>query len=904
MNENAGRYVWFKEKDTSRSPYAAFRKSFFIKDTARVKEAELHIFADTVYALYVNGCFTGFGPVRFDPRFPQYDTYDLNGLLRDGDNTIAALVNFHGHKVFKSIPAQAAMLAWGKVVLPEGLIDLKTGNDAEPWKCRQHTAYTRYTPKLSFALDTQSFYDQKIFDENWIQPDYDDGAWQNAVLIKDNKAFGSLTPRQIPFMELTPKIPASVALTPLLKTERLYSFYYEPPIGYDTAFDIQREYDKTVEWETSIYSPRAQAVTAGVLYEALSLNGKPCKTIKDPFKPLRYNAVLMLNEGWNKLSAKVELFQDIYEGYLALPDGRGLIVSVDEKIKGGRLFRYSPLRKDKETGHRFTKPDDIAESPCREASWDSYAAQAETLEPADLHNFVARKDLYPDGFMLTVKMAHMSLVIPQIKLTGAAGATVDFVYGDRLAADGQHIQSLSWVPLGDRVKCSHDTLQWQPLQPRGFKYLGITVRNAQGDVCIDKISFLSAQYPVARSGSFECSDPLLNRIWEMGAVTQAINMEDAYVDCVDRERGLYALDALIQYKVNLACFGDHALMKRSMELFGQSTHPIGLFRCLYPNTGDYILPDFCLYIVNAFYAYFKQTKDTAFITRHWPAIMQNMQVFHRLSDERADKLLNANAPAEGWPRNPTDKRTGFLGDGERTDNTGINCLFSCLYLIALREALEMAVTINAHEASDLADRVALLSKSIPEVFWNEERGLFADTVSHERFSAHASLFAVNADAATEEIRQRLCESLPPMLSPFFTNGFDHTDGILFETSQGYYFLTALYKLGLYEAAEGCIKEGWGYFLAKGLTTAPEHFNLRESQCHAWTAHPTYFLSRHVLGVEADATTVKISPKPGRVTWAKGTFPHALGLIEVEWHKKDGQIVFDRLVLPQGLELSE
>jgi hypothetical protein len=44
-------------------------------------------------------------------------------------------------------------------------------------------------------------------------------------------------------------------------------------------------------------------------------------------------------------------------------------------------------------------------------------------------------------------------------------------------------------------------------------------------------------------------------------------MEDAYVDCPWRERGLYAGDMLVQFPVSLACFGDGALARRCLELF-------------------------------------------------------------------------------------------------------------------------------------------------------------------------------------------------------------------------------------------------------------------------------------------------------------------------------------------------
>ncbi|MCL2286838.1 MAG: alpha-L-rhamnosidase N-terminal domain-containing protein [Firmicutes bacterium] len=909
-----GQYVWFKPDDTSRNPYAAFRRSFEIADVKKVKSAEFYIFADTVYSLYVNGQFVGFGPVRFDPRYPQYDCYDLAGYLQDGKNVIAVLANFHGHKVFKSIPAQAAMVAWGQVDTGSGVIDLRTGT---AWKCRQHLSYSRYTPKLSFALFAQEHYDQGLFDEDWICPGYDDSQWPVAVEISNQNAFGPLTPREIPFMKLSHVTPHSVTVAPLIKTEDLYSLYFPVSMRYDAIGDEKAVFSRFICWSTYIYSPRRQTVTAGVLYERLWVNGKPCQTMEDPIRPLRFNALVELDEGWNYLFVHVDAHIDIYDGYLALPSGKGLVVSADKNENSDLLFKYLSLQKielDKQLrdlplplpedfdmaafgGWAFSTKADSAASPCREASWDMYAPPIETI-PQTTNNSIIRKDLYPDGFMLTFDMEYMRLVFPRLQLQGVKGATIDFLYSDRFAADGQHLRALSWVPLGDRVVCANDTLDWQPIQPRGFRLLGITVRNAPGDVPVKDISFLSAHYPTEQVGYFECSDPLLNKIWEMGAISQAVNMEDAYVDCVDRERGIYALDALIQYHVNLACFGDHPLMKRTLEIYGQSSHETGAFRCLYPNTGDYIIPDFCLYVVNGFYAYYRQTKDIALVEKYWREIIDNLQVFHKLSDERQDKLLCGDNPTEGWG-NRTNNLTGFFGDGARTENTGINSLFSSLYLQTLRETLEMGEAINtndvAEDMADLKQRIAVLEKSIQDAFWNEEKGLFADTIEHKRFSPHASIFALLAGVITPQQRERLRQTIPPLCSCVFTNGYDHTGGTLFELNIGFLVIKGLYELGLDNVAERCIKDAWGYFIVNGLKTTPEHFDLQASRCHAWAAYPTYMLSRYVLGVQFDALgDVTVYPQPGHVTWAKGAFPHPKGLVEVEWHKENGQIIFDRL----------
>jgi len=919
INKDA-KYVWFKDEDKSRNPYAAFRRNFKIKKVTEIGRSVINIFADTVYILYINGNFIGFGPGRFDPRFPQYDIYDIKEFLQAGDNVIAILVNFHGHKVFKSIPEQAALLAWGEVDCGDSIIDLKTGpgntDSDNTWKCIEHKGHSRLTTKLSFALNAQIHYDQGHLCENWMMPGYDDSDWKSAICLKNQNAFGPQEPREIPFMELTPINPAAVTILPIHKTEEFHSFSIPLPIGYAIVFSEPETFSRYMCWSTYIYSPKVQHVTAGVLYEQLWLNGESCPGMEDPGKPLRYNMLLKLNEGWNYLFARIDVSQELYEGYIALPAGKGLIISADKNPESGFTFRHmsvQPVQSEDELkkiplpmsenhdlskygGWIYTTESDKASGPCREASWVTFSSPVESVTTNMINGFTAKKDTYPDGFTLTFDMDHMRLLFPILKLCGGLrGATVDFIYSDRFMPDGQHLLARSWIPLGDRAVCTDDKLDWMPIQPRGFRYMSVTIRNTCGDVFIKTAEFLSAHYPVKRIGKFECSDPLLNKIWEVGALTQYINMEDTYTDCVDRERGLYALDLLIQYHVNSVCFGDRVLMKRALELYGQSIHDIGLFRCLYPDTGDYILPDFCLYIIDSFYAYYRQTNDIETVKRYWQEIMTNINIFNRLSDEHADKLMCGDAPAGDWPRKPEDNRTGFLGDGPFMDTTGINCMFSCMYLITLREVYEMALIISPEDAPDLSARIKTLEQSIPETFWNEEKGLFADTDEHKTFSPQASLTAVNAGIVSEQQRMRLRETIPPTLLPFFINGIDNSDGVRFETSRGFNIFLALYDLGLDDVVEKLIKEAWGHFLIKGLKTTPEHFEMLHSLCHAWTAHPTYMLSRYVLGVEYDALSDEAKPniKPGTVSWANGTVPIPNGSVDIEWHKENDNIIIDR-----------
>ncbi|MCL1793547.1 MAG: hypothetical protein FWG34_06730 [Oscillospiraceae bacterium] len=903
-NINSAKYIWFCPNDKSRNPYAAFRKTFEITDAEKINNANFNIFADTNYKLYINGAFLGFGPARFDPRYPQYDTYDLLPYLKNGKNAIAALANFHGHKTFKNVPMAAAMIAWGQA----GEIDLST--NGQNWKCGQYAAHTRYTPKLSFALNAQIYYDQDKFDEKWISSDYDDSNWKNAEEIENQNCFGELLPREIPFMSMEKFKPATkTRIFPLDENEDLYSFFIELPYTLDTT-KKQTKYKDFVEWATYIYSPCEQDIVSATLYETVFANGAVCEPkFEDDSKPLRWNFAMHLEEGWNEISGSVKIYQDIYENYLALPKNKGLELSADKQKNSGNLFKHTVINL-KEEGKEwvYSTKKEKAESPCREASWDSYKSSLQSIEPDKLNGFVFKKSLYPDGFALIFNLEHMHLAFPNFEFKGTRGAKIDLLYSDRYMPDGKHVRQQSWIPLGDRLSCSGkiDGIKWSPLQPRGFKYLNITVRNTSGDVTLENMDFISAGYPAKKNGNFECSDPALNNIWKMCALTQSVNMEDAYDDCVDRERGLYVLDTLIQYHNNLVCFGDHKLMKRSLELYAQSIHPKGQYRCLYPNTGDYVLPDFSLYAVEGFYSYYLYTGDKDLILAWWDSIMTNMNVFAALSDLRSDCLLDADPPDKS---NPDDRRTGHLGDGGCTNNRGINCIFSCLYLIVLRGAQFLAKETNKQkDYENMSKRIKILEKSIPETFWGEEKGLFSDNAEMKYFSPHASLFAVRAGVASEDKLAVLQKNLEALLVPFFKNGYDAFGGVAFTTSYAYYMLDAMYKAGMCEIAESCMKEGWGWILSKGLKTTPEHFNLQESNCHAWTASPAYIMSRYILGVNFDIkkglNEVVLDVKATkRIKWAKGVFPHPLGDIEIGWHRgENGEIIFDKTKAPKGVNL--
>ena len=927
VNKSGAKYIWYDDAGPGRNLYGGFRKSFVINN--EVIEGNINIFADSHYQLFINGEFIEFGPVRFDPRFPLYDSHDIRKYLRMGENVIAILVNYFGYKTYKSIPNNPGLIAWGGITTQDGTsIDLCTNSN---WRAFPLVEYSNYSSKTSFALNAGDIFEQNKERKGWKSTGFADHTLPSAVEITNQKAWGELKPRNIPFMSgvmLQPE--RTLAVLPLKQGENKYSFSVPVPHFFE---DDSEEYSNFIAFSTYVYSPMEQTIPVGVFWGETWLNGEELpRGVEEGNRSMRINQLWKLKQGYNYLFGKVGAYFDKLDQYFAVPKHSGVFFSAKKEFNCKLTFRHTRILKKEEFDRYISeKPMPYAEldsleeiggwiyktafeaahNPCRESSWDQYGYPVEYLEPHKLAGYEFSECLYGDGLTVILDMGKMHLFYPHIRMTGVKDTIVDITYGEHLHKNENYLVHNHNYCAGDRILCSEDTIDWISSHPRGSRYVKITIRNVKEDITIEKLSFKSTNYPAAIKGSFKCSEKIFNDIWEMGGRTLLSNMEDAYVDCSGRERGMYGRDTIIQYHINLVTAGDHALMKRCMELYGQSPEITGKFRAVFPNTGTYSISDFALNMAEGYLAYYEKTGDKTRLEKDWEAIMKNIAWFNKLADKREDLLLDSE-----WHLKENEYKQvygGFHGDLNIAkgimDNTGIHCVFSCTYLISLKATLRLAEALGKEEEmEELNRRIEKLTKSIIEKFWDEETNCFKDNLEGTTHSPHASIFAIRADAVTKEQLSAVQSHLKKALSSIFVNGYGPEDGVLISPSFAFYILDGLYKADLAEVAEAIIKQGWGWMLNQGLRTCPEYFNKTDSLCHAWSASPTYYLSRYVLGINfnksRDINLIELEVKAPGVEWAEGIVPHPSGTIEVKWHKEMGKVIYDYIRLPNGLKLEQ
>lgn len=181
-----------------------FRRTFFLEESP--EKVQLFVSADSRYKLYVNGLTAEVGPCKGDREIWYYDTLDLTSYMKKGKNVIAAEVlcypEGHGKGCFSIFrTGHPGLFAAGKAEGRRKIIDLSADST---WKGCIDQGFSIISESEIFAplqiLEARRGSPELI---HWKKPDYDDSAWEDAVVdttINAEFSPGNLSARVIPFL--------------------------------------------------------------------------------------------------------------------------------------------------------------------------------------------------------------------------------------------------------------------------------------------------------------------------------------------------------------------------------------------------------------------------------------------------------------------------------------------------------------------------------------------------------------------------------------------------------------------------------------------------------------------------------------------------------------------------------
>jgi alpha-L-rhamnosidase len=879
-------FVWKDGAGSGRQETVLFRRTFQMNGDADT--AFINLFADSRYHLYVNGTHLNFGPSRFYPEAPQYDTYDLAPYLLQGENVVAVEVLSNGTVTFQVPLSRGGFIAWGEVRSPSGTISFETPGE---WRMQVPDAYDSEALRFSFACGPMEILDGRKQPPAWNRPGFDDSLWAGPVLLADQGYWGQLTPRVIPELTRDEVVPFELlGIYREQQRERIYSFFIKTPDN------TREEYGagKQMYAATYIFSPRDQEVEAGLWWGEHYLNGEGPLPVSggEAGNPVRQNRKLKLKEGWNFLFIGYVAIWGGWDFYLSLPADADLVLSPHRQMADEAfILTAGPF----EEGTRLFDPErDLKKDPEQllsdvRYSWIPRENPARGRNPArdlvwhftDLGRNLKKEDYRVDGFTfrepvtLVYDMGSKQLGTIFIEAEAAEGSTLDLGWSEDLNSLGlPNLYKRVQVNAGARFITSQGYRRYETFKPYGVRYFVVRIDPGDRPLALHRIGMVSQVYPFDRKGSFSCSNPMLNRIWEMGWRTLRVCAEDSYTDTPFRERGLYAGDAVPEYAITLATSGDSRLMKRSLMLFQQ------MYREQLTEGKQEGLNDFVLKTLLLLDWYHQATGDMEFVADLYPHYRSLM--IHLLNRKNEQGYYPTDRVFIEWTK--IDKSA---------DLTAYQSLVARSFSIMSGLASELGMDQDAELFSDEADE---LSQTIRSLFWDQNAGAYRDGFKEGNPIDHhypiSSVYPMLFHLSPEDQKQQILEMLDRELQDIG----EETRNRKITPYGSFYLFAALYDQGRADIAERFMLQYWSRMILQGDDTSWENFDIAGAEgggqgtaSHAWSGHPTYFLSTEVLGVKLgfsqplDRNEIVIAPQSATLSWASGFVPHPAGMVGVDWH---------------------
>lgn len=196
----AAKWIWDKENLTEENVWMCLSKKVSL-DTIP-DELIADISADSKYWLYINEKTVVFeGSVKRGPdkNSGYYDSIDIAPYLKEGENSICALVWFWDNETSYSYSGSGQ----GGFIFEAKNSDISIISD-KSWKVKRNSAYIDspfYPP--NYRLPEYSIYFDARKDNNWLNGAYDFSSWENATeyAVGGEGAYGKLYPRGIPFLK-------------------------------------------------------------------------------------------------------------------------------------------------------------------------------------------------------------------------------------------------------------------------------------------------------------------------------------------------------------------------------------------------------------------------------------------------------------------------------------------------------------------------------------------------------------------------------------------------------------------------------------------------------------------------------------------------------------------------------
>lgn len=483
-----------------------------------------------------------------------------------------------------------------------------------------------------------------------------------------------------------------------------------------------------------------------------------------------------------------------------------------------------------------------------------------------------------------------------LRVEGEAGRVVTLKFAETLYDNGlANLDNLRNAKAEDTYILNGDGVEtWEPkFTYHGFRYVqidGLPKAPATGDIEIKVV-----RSAVAQTGSFDCSNKLLNEIHQMVVNTEAANLHSVPTDCPQRdERMGWLNDLTVRIEQAIYNFDFSRFYPKYMIDIADTQEKDGTITCVAPfrfgmRPADPVSASYLLLAQKCYEFY----GNKRMIIEHFDGMKAWVDYLYSRTQ---NGIVDYSYYGDWCP--PRDFLMDPNGSGVSRDTPGQ--LMSTGYLCYCAQLLSQMAEIigKSAEAAQYKKLAQETGAAFNREYWNEEAGGYA---SNNQASNSFALYLRLADA------EKAPRVITNIVEDVKKQDYHLTTGNLCTK----YLLEVLTEYGYpevaYKIASQVTYPSWGFMLANGATTLWERWEYLTGDAMNSHNHPMMgsvgsWFYKYVIGINPDIEHPafgQFTIKPfifDELTYVNGSLNTKKGTIVSNW-KKQGKSVLLHITVP-------
>lgn len=488
-----------------------------------------------------------------------------------------------------------------------------------------------------------------------------------------------------------------------------------------------------------------------------------------------------------------------------------------------------------------------------------------------------------------------------IKVRGKRGTKISMRFAELLNPDGtvnqQNLRSATAEDI--YILKGGDEEQWEPsFTYHGFRFIqleGLPYKPKEGDVRVRVV-----RSAVDSTGSFTCSNELMNRIHQMVRLTEESNLHSIPTDCPQRdERMGWLNDMTVRHEQALYNFNLSRFYTKWLDDISDTQAADGTITDTAPFHWGFRPADpasAISYLLIAFKSY-EFYGNERIISQHYNGFKAWVNY---LLSRTEDGIVNYSYWGD-W--SPPEKYgiPGSIGSGAVSKYTPGKLISTGYLYYCTRIISEIASILGNKKDKMFYQKIGReTAEAFNKVFWNEKVGGYGSN------NQACNSFALYLGLVGERNKQRVLDNL---VQDIISLNYHLSTGNLCTK----YLLEVLTENGYSEVAYKLVNQetypSWGYMLANGASTLWERWENKtggemNSHNHPMMGSVGSWFFKYILGILPDLDGPgfeKFMIKPyifNELDFAEGEFNSVKGSIKVAWRKVSDSFSLE-LTIPEN-----